>query len=125
METRRAMVMFSGGLDSTVSLYDAIQRYSEVVALTFTYGSSHEGRELMAAKEICRRLGIEHIIIDLPFVKQYFKSGLLGDNSQSFIVPFRNGIIVSIAAGIADSRGINDLILTTHYTDSSCFPDCT
>lgn len=46
METKRAMVIYSGGLDSTVSLYAALEKYSEVTALTFTYGSNHQAREL-------------------------------------------------------------------------------
>lgn len=126
MEAERAMVIFSGGLDSTVSLYKAHKDYSNVLALTFTYGSNHQNRELQAAKEICEKLNVKQMIIDLPFVKDYFKSALLNSNdSGSFIVPFRNGIMLSIAAGIADSQNISDIVLTTHYTDSNCFPDCT
>ena len=61
----------------------------------------------------------------MPFIKQHFKSSLLGNGGTSYIVPFRNGIMTSIAAGIADSNNIDTLILTTHHTDAYCFPDCT
>lgn len=126
MEAKRAMVIFSGGLDSTVSLYKARKDYSDVLALTFTYGSSHQSRELRASREICEKLNIEQTIVDLPFVKDHFRSALLNSGgSDSFIVPFRNGVMLSIAAGIADSQNIGDIVLTTHYTDSNCFPDCT
>lgn len=125
MEAKRAMVIYSGGLDSTVSLYAALQKYSEVTALTFTYGSNHQAREFQAAEEICKRLGVKQIVVDLPFIKQHFKSGLLDNGGTSYIVPFRNGIMTSIAAGIADSNNIDTLILTTHHTDANCFPDCT
>ena len=125
MEAKRAMVIYSGGLDSTVSLYAALQKYSEVTALTFTYGSTHQAREFQAAEEICKRLGVKQIVVDLPFIKQHFKSNLLDNGGTSYIVPFRNGIMTSIAAGIADSNNIDTLILTTHHTDAYCFPDCT
>ena len=93
--------------------------------MTFTYGSNHQAREFEAAKEICKRLGVKQIVVDLPFIKQHFKSSLLDNGGTSYIVPFRNGIMTSIAAGIADSNNIDTLILTTHSTDAGCFPDCT
>ena len=61
----------------------------------------------------------------MPFIKQHFKSSLLDNGGTSYIVPFRNGIMTAIAAGIADSNNIDTLILTTHHTDADCFPDCT
>ena len=61
----------------------------------------------------------------MPFIKQHFKSSLLDNGGTSYIVPFRNGIMTSIAAGIADSNNIDTLVLTTHHTDAYCFPDCT
>lgn len=61
----------------------------------------------------------------MPFIKQHFKSSLLDNSNASYIVPFRNGIMTAIAAGIADSNNIDILVLTTHSTDAGCFPDCT
>ena len=81
-------------------------------------------------------LGIEHIVIPLSFMKEYFKSSLLegadaipeghyaDDNMRSTVVPFRNGIMLSVAAGLAESRGLRHVMLANHGGDHTIYPDC-
>ena len=70
-----SLIVLSGGLDSTTMLYE----YSERIALavTFHYGSNHNDRELVFAQLHCERLGIPHMVVRLPFIKQFFRSSLL------------------------------------------------
>ena len=115
-------------------LYD----YRDVVALavTFDYGSNHNAREIACARIHCRRLGIEHIVIPLAFVAKYFKSSLLSgadaipegnyddENMKSTVVPFRNGIMLAVACGIAESRDLRRVMLANHFGDHAIYPDC-
>ena len=131
----KAVVTFSGGLDSTTLLYWAAKRY-EVNAVTFDYGSKHNEREQSAAKKIAGRLGVPHVIIRLPFVNEFFKSSLLksGDeipeghyedsSMRSTVVPFRNGIILSIAVGYAESIEAKSVLYAAHAGDHAIYPDC-
>lgn len=128
------LLVLSGGLDSTTLLYD----YADSIALavTFQYGSNHNKREAAFAKYHCNKLGIEHIEIDLAFMGKYFKSSLLDgadaipegnydeDNMKSTVVPFRNGIMLSVAAGLAESRGLKNVMMANHSGDHAIYPDC-
>lgn len=128
------LLVLSGGLDSTTLLYD----YADSIALavTFQYGSNHNKREAAFAKYHCNKLGIEHIEIDLAFMGKYFKSSLLDgadaipegnydeDNMKSTVVPFRNGIMLSVAAGLAESRGLKNVMMASHSGDHAIYPDC-
>lgn len=128
------VLILSGGMDSTTLLYDCAERIA--LALSFDYGSNHNARELPMAGENCRRLGIEHLIIPLDFMGRYFKSSLLegadaipeghyaADNMKSTVVPFRNGIMLAIAAGIAESRGLKHVMMANHGGDHTIYPDC-
>ena len=121
-------------MDSVTLLYD----YRDVVALavTFDYGSNHNAREIACARIHCRRLGIEHIVIPLAFVAKYFKSSLLSgadaipegnyddENMKSTVVPFRNGIMLAVACGIAESRDLRRVLLANHFGDHAIYPDC-
>ena len=121
-------------MDSVTLLYD----YRDVVALavTFDYGSNHNAREIACARIHCRRLGIEHIVIPLSFVAKYFKSSLLSgadaipegnyddENMKSTVVPFRNGIMLAVACGIAESRDLRRVMLANHFGDHAIYPDC-
>ena len=121
-------------MDSVTLLYD----YRDVVALavTFDYGSNHNAREIACARIHCRRLGIEHIVIPLAFVAKYFKSSLLSgadaipegnyddENMKSTVVPFRNGIMLAVACGIAESRDLSRVMLANHFGDHAIYPDC-
>lgn len=130
----KALLVYSGGLDSTTLLY---QYHTEIqLAVTFHYGSKHNDREIEYAKENCKKFGIEQLIIPLDFIHQYFKSDLLksggaipeghyaDDNMKQTIVPFRNGIMLSIAVGLAESRDLDTVLLANHFGDHTIYPDC-
>ena len=131
----KAVVTFSGGLDSATLIYWAAKRY-DVSALTFDYGSKHNKREQVAAKEVAGQLNIPHLIIKLPFVEKFFKSNLLKSGGEipeghyedtamrSTVVPFRNGIILAIAVGIAESVEAGTVLYAAHSGDHAIYPDC-
>lgn len=132
---KNTLIILSGGMDSTTLLYD---RRKEIgLAVTFDYGSNHNAREIAFAKLNCKQLGIEHIIIPLSFIHQYFKSSLLenadaipeghyaSENMKSTVVPFRNGIMLAIACGMAESRGLKKVLIANHSGDHAIYPDCT
>lgn len=130
----KAMVVFSGGLDSTTALYWAIRKTQKVCAVNFAYGSNHQERECAAAKKIADALGVKMFHIPLGFIGEHFKSALLGgiipdgeykqENMGATVVPFRNGIMLSVAAGLADSLGFDTVILGNHGGDHFIYPDC-
>lgn len=121
-------------MDSITMLYE----YKERIALgiSFDYGSNHNAREIPFAAMHCERLGIKHIVINLGFMHQYFKSSLLEgaeaipegnydeENMKSTVVPFRNGIMLSIAAGVAESNGLKYVMMANHGGDHTIYPDC-
>ncbi|MBQ9218079.1 MAG: 7-cyano-7-deazaguanine synthase QueC [Muribaculaceae bacterium] len=129
-----AVLITSGGMDSTTMLYE----YKDEIALaiTFDYGSTQNGRERQWAITHCQRLGIKHLIIRLDFMHRYFKSALLesaeaipdgnydDENMRVTVVPFRNGIMLSIACGIAESYGLKRVMIANHAGDHSIYPDC-
>lgn len=130
----KAVLIYSGGLDSTTLLYE----YKESIALavSFDYGSKHNEREIAFARLNCEKLGLEHIVIPLEFMQKYFRSSLLkggedipegsydDSNMQSTVVPFRNGIMLAIAAGLAESRGLDAIMMANHGGDHAIYPDC-
>lgn len=134
MNQRDALIVVSGGIDSVTLLYDMKDRIA--LAVSFDYGSNHNAREIPFAELHCHRLGIRHIRIDLDFMRKYFKSSLLdgadaipeghyaADNMKSTVVPFRNGIMLAIAAGIAESNGLVNVLIANHGGDHAIYPDC-
>lgn len=131
---KKSLIILSGGMDSVTLLYDKAEEIA--LAVTFDYGSNHNKREQEYAAYHCKQLGIEHIIIPLAFIHDYFKSSLLegaeaipeghyaAENMKSTVVPFRNGIMLSIACGLAESRELNRVLIANHYGDHSIYPDC-
>jgi 7-cyano-7-deazaguanine synthase len=129
-------VLVSGGMDSVAALYDAHQQHIVAVALSFDYGSKHNHKEIPLAAWHCRKLRIPHRVISLDFVGQLFKSDLLKSGSaipdghyeeqsmKQTVVPFRNGIMLSIAGGYAESIGANGLVIAAHAGDHAIYPDC-
>ena len=121
-------------MDSVTLLYDYQERIS--LAVSFDYGSNHNKRELPFAALHCQRLGIEHLIIPLSFMGQYFNSSLLSgddaipdgnyaeENMRSTVVPFRNGIMLSVAVGLAESRNLKFVMMANHGGDHTIYPDC-
>jgi 7-cyano-7-deazaguanine synthase len=134
----KTVLIYSGGLDSTVLLYKLFEiDKREVTCINFNYGSKHNIRERIAAKEFCERLNVPICFIDLPFIRDRFKSSLLIDSfdpipkggykeesMKSTVVPFRNGIMLSIAAGFAESIGYDVVALANHAGDHHIYPDC-
>ena len=130
----KAILIYSGGLDSTTLLYE--YRDSIELAVTFDYGSKHNAREIACAVENCKRLGVRHMIIPLEFIGKYFRSDLLqgggeipegnydDENMRSTVVPFRNGIMLAVAAGLAESYELDTVLLANHAGDHAIYPDC-
>ena len=129
-----SVLILSGGMDSTTMLYE--YKESIAIAVSFDYGSKHNAKELQCATYHCERLGIKHLIIPLAFMQKYFKSSLLiggedipegnydDENMKSTVVPFRNGIMLAIAAGIAESNGLKHVMMANHGGDHAIYPDC-
>ncbi len=127
-------IIVSGGMDSITMLYEYKDRIK--LGISFDYGSNHNAREIPFAQLHCERLGIRHIVLNLDFVHQYFKSSLLEgaeaipegnydeDNMKSTVVPFRNGIMLSIAVGIAESHHLKYVMMANHGGDHTIYPDC-
>ncbi len=130
----RGVLVYSGGMDSTTLLHECKDRIA--LCVSFNYGSKHNERELVYAQDNCRSLGMRHQTVALPFVNELFRSNLLmsggaipeGDyskkNLKSTIVPFRNGIMLSIAAGLAESNGLSFIMMANHKSDHEGYPDC-
>ena len=129
-----ALIVLSGGMDSSTMLYEFADRIA--LAVTFNYGSNHNAREIECARYNCAKLGIELVEINMPFIGQLFNSSLLSgadaipegnyddENMRSTVVPFRNGIMLAVAAGLAESRGLHHLMLANHSGDHAIYPDC-
>lgn len=115
-----------------------LHEYKERIALavTFDYGSNHNAREIDCARYQCGLLGIEHLVIPLGFMGEYFESSLLSgadaipeghyedSNMKSTVVPFRNGIMLAVACGLAESRGLKGVLIANHGGDHAIYPDC-
>ena len=129
-----SILILSGGLDSTTLLH--YKKEEIALAVSFDYGSNHNVREIACAKWQCEQLGIPHIVIPLGFMGEYFQSSLLSgadkipkgdydsENMKSTVVPFRNGIMLSVACGLAESRGLKHVMMANHGGDHAIYPDC-
>ncbi|MDX9868020.1 MAG: 7-cyano-7-deazaguanine synthase QueC [Kiritimatiellia bacterium] len=136
METEKALVIFSGGQDSTTCLAQAIRDYGEgnVSCITFRYGQKHS-REVEVATEIARAFGVsDHAVVSLDWYPQVTTSALLdpgmaitggeGGACPNTVVDGRNMLFLLVAAIYAKSRNIRDLITGVCETDCSGYPDC-
>ena len=131
---KNSLIIVSGGMDSITLLHYRKEQIS--LAVTFDYGSNHNRRETEYAAYHCKSLGIEHIVIPLSFIHDYFKSSLLqgadaipeghytAENMKSTVVPFRNGIMLAVACGIAESRGLDRVLIANHNGEHAIYPDC-
>lgn len=127
-------MVLSGGMDSVTMLYEYAPEIA--LAVNFCYGSNHNERELECARYHCCQLGIELMEIDLSFIGSCFHSSLLEgpdaipegdydfDNMKSTVVPFRNGIMLAAAAGLAESNGLDTVMIANHAGDHALYPDC-
>ena len=128
------ILIYSGGMDSTTLLYEYQERIS--IAVSFDYGSNHNAKEIKCAEIHCDRLGITHMVIPLDFIRRYFRSSLLDgaeaipegsyddENMRSTVVPFRNGIMLAVAVGMAESNGLQYVMMANHAGDHTIYPDC-
>ncbi|MCI8562707.1 MAG: 7-cyano-7-deazaguanine synthase QueC [Lachnospiraceae bacterium] len=142
----KAMVLLSGGIDSTTCLGMAVERFGRenVIALSISYGQKHE-KEVLASEEVAKYYGIEQIKLDLAKIFKYSDCSLLQHSSQEVpeeayaeqlkkrdgkpvttYVPFRNGLFLSSAASIALSRDCSVLYYGAHADDAAgnAYPDC-
>ena len=132
MPQQDGLIVLSGGMDSVTLLYE--YQANIALAISFDYGSKHNAQEIPYARLHCERLGIEHLTIPLGFMGQYFRSALLQgggeipkgsydeENMAATVVPFRNGIMLSIAAGLAESRGLKHVYIANHFGDHAIYP---
>lgn len=147
MNGAKALVLFSGGVDSTTALAMAIEKYGwdNVKALTISYGQKHK-KEVEAAEKICKFYNVEKLELDLSTMFKYSDCSLLEQNSDEDIpkesyadqidktdgkpvstyVPFRNGLFLSSAASIALSIGAEVIYYGAHSDDAAgnAYPDC-
>jgi 7-cyano-7-deazaguanine synthase len=132
----KVCVLLSGGMDSVTALYAARREHEVVAALSFDYGAKHNARELDWARLHAERNGVQHQVVALDFIKDHVKSALVVSggtipdghyaeaNMQQTVVPFRNGIMLAIAAGYAESIGAGGLVIAAHAGDHAIYPDC-
>lgn len=129
-----ALVVFSGGQDSTTCLFWAKKNFKRVMALSFIYGQKHV-REVELAKEIARKAQVEWDVMDVRFIGNLASNSLTDasiemdqekpvDTPPNTFVPGRNLFFLSIAAVYARERGINHLVTGVSQTDFSGYPDC-
>ena len=123
-------------MDSATLLYHEQAAGRLAAALSFDYGSKHNHRELPMAAALAARLGLRHEVVDISFLGRLFVSDLLTGGGQipeghytdesmrSTVVPFRNGILLSIAAGFAESIGAAAVAIGAHAGDHTIYPDC-
>jgi len=133
---KKVVVLLSGGMDSVTALYEADAQNDVAAAVSFHYGSKHNDREIPFAAYHADRLGVPHCVIRLDFIGELFESDLLKkggeipkghyeqQNMKRTVVPFRNGIMLSIAAGFAESKGARGLVIAAHAGDHAIYPDC-
>jgi len=133
----KAVVILSGGMDSTTSLFIAKKEGFDIIPLHFNYGQRTQKRELKAFNDICDYLNLKNrYVIDLPFFKQIGASALVNKSLEVPVdgikpgipityVPFRNGIFLSIATAIAEKENANAIYIGAVEEDSSGYPDCT
>lgn len=134
---KKAVVILSGGMDSSTCAYIAKESGYEIIALHLNYKQKTQSRELQAFRDICESLGVsQKYEIDIDFFAQIGASALTDNTIDVPIdgikpgvpityVPFRNGIFISIATAIAEKEGAEALFIGVVEEDSSGYPDCT
>lgn len=133
----KAVVIYSGGMDSFTILNKALLEGYDLYALTFDYGQRHN-KEIEYAKRVCTELGINHRIIDITAINQLLQSSSLtagssidipeghyeAANMKSTVVPNRNMILLSLAIGYAVDIEASKVYYGAHSGDHAIYPDC-
>ncbi len=136
-ETKKAIILFSGGLDSSTCLYWALKKGYKCIALNVFYGQRHK-KEIQSARAICKKLGVELLDIKLPLVWLEGATSLVGNKElpsqnlskikdghiPSTYVPARNLIFAALGVSLAEARGAQAVILGANAIDYSGYPDC-
>jgi len=137
MQDKKAVVILSGGMDSTTLAYDVVSSFGSdnVTALSFNYGQKH-ARELECARQTCTKLGIEHKVLPLDVLNDVAPSALTRkewdvpeghyaeENMKQTVVPNRNMVMLSLAAAYAMGTKSNFLYYGAHAGDHDIYPDC-
>lgn len=134
MRDSEALVVFSGGQDSTTCLFWALKNFKKVSTITFLYGQKHS-KEVEMARAIAEKAGVDFHLQDVSFISQIGSSSLTdtsitmdqerpGNSVPNTFVPGRNLFFLSIAAVYARERGIKHLVTGVSQTDFSGYPDC-
>lgn len=132
MKNEKAVVVFSGGQDSTTCLFWALKNFREVATVTFDYGQRHSN-EIEHARKIAEELGVSFKVLDMKLINQLSANALTRDDIEvtetdgelpSTFVPGRNHLFLSFAAVYADAIGARHLITGVSETDFSGYPDC-
>lgn len=132
----KVCVLLSGGMDSVVVFHQALREHEVTAALSFDYGSKHNAREIPFAKHHAGSHGVRHETIPLEFMNRMFASDLLRsggeipeghyaeESMKRTVVPFRNGIMLAVAAGFAESVEAEAVVIAAHSGDHAIYPDC-
>ena len=132
----KAVVLVSGGMDSVCALAAAAEEHEVVAALSFDYGSKHNHREIPMAAWQAAHYGVTHEVVSLDFMDRLFESDLLRSGGEipeghyeeetmkQTVVPFRNGVMLAIGAGFAESVEAEALVIAAHSGDHAIYPDC-
>lgn len=134
MNKEKAIVVFSGGQDSTTCLFWAMKKYKEVIAVSFNYNQKHK-LELECAKDICKKYNVEHHILDLNLLNQLAPNSLTrvdievdknapAEGTPNTFVDGRNLLFLTFVAIFAKQRGINAIVTGVSQSDFSGYPDC-
>ncbi len=133
LKEEKAIVVFSGGQDSTTCLFWAKEQFKEVEAVTFDYGQRHR-LEIECAKEIAKKVGVKHHILDMSLLNQLAPNALTRDDIEveegkdgelpSTFVPGRNLLFLSFAGVLASQVGAKHIVTGVCETDFSGYPDC-
>ncbi|MCH8028660.1 MAG: 7-cyano-7-deazaguanine synthase QueC [Candidatus Dadabacteria bacterium] len=139
MDNKKAVVIVSGGIDSSTLLYTVSEQGFDIHALTFIYGQKHI-KEIESARKVCSMLGVSHRVVDLSALKGLLSGSALTDSTidipevpetlehygtlAATIVPNRNAIFLSIGVGLAVSAGAGRVYFGAHHSDRGVYPDC-
>lgn len=136
-----ALILLSGGLDSSVNLYEACSKHKKILALSFDYGQRAVVQELKASSHLCQLLSCEHQVHSLDFFKNWTKTSLINlekkiptdvelnskkateKSAKQVWVPNRNGVFLNVAACLAESLNIPFIYMGFNKEEAETFPD--